>query len=88
MKKIYTLLFYILLISNSNAQLLISDDFNYNTGSLTGIGGRVDASGGNWIGQNYGTLLKGPLCVTNGSLNYPTIRSLKPSHCIETTDLK
>ncbi len=65
MKKIFTLLFILPLVTN--AQLFV-DDFNYSTGQLTSAGSGANVSGGNWASfsgtGNY-------IPVIAGNLTYP-----------------
>jgi hypothetical protein len=70
-------IFLILLVMgiSSKAQLLLTENFNYNTGNLTNVSGRNNVSGGVWRGQTIGSTLIGAQTVTNGSLTYPKYNS-------------
>jgi hypothetical protein len=64
---------FVLLITSftSYAQLLLNEDFDYNTGSLTDIKGRSNVSFGNWFSVSTSSLFKGDQFVSVGNLNYP-----------------
>ncbi len=84
MKK--NILFVFLITSfSSNAQLLLNEDFDYNTGSLTDIKGRSNVSFGNWYSVTTSSFFKGDQFVSEGNLTYPKYSSNKNSNKLSAT---
>ncbi|MCF8429831.1 MAG: T9SS type A sorting domain-containing protein [Bacteroidia bacterium] len=70
MKK-HILFLFLITSFTSYAQLLLNEDFDYNSGSLTDIKGRNNVSFGNWFSVSTSSFFKGDQFVSAGNLTYP-----------------